>query len=128
MSVKKRSGLGHFPNNLRTEAASELRFSPFERGQWRTSIYARNHELANGQCWSICDGHFENAVIILSLVDFEPRLGHLIEKIVFFLSRQGGARQLILFKSYTYFAESTEIGQVTFNNPKMGQDRGNRLR
>ena len=34
LSVKKRSGLGHLSNDLRTEAASEVRFSLFERGQW----------------------------------------------------------------------------------------------
>ena len=64
LSVPEVDGEKCFFDNSRTEAARDLRFSPFDRGHWGTSIYVRNHELTNGQCWSVCDEHFENDVTI----------------------------------------------------------------
>ena len=123
--IKKRSGLGYFWNNLRKEAASELRFSPFERGQWWMSIYARIHELTNGQCWSACDGHFENAVIILVSDRLRSQIRPFDRKScslsIFARPRSPAYSVQELF----VFAESPEIGQVPFNNPKMGQGMGN---
>jgi hypothetical protein len=52
------------------ETANDLRFSPFDRGQWGTSIYVRNQELTSGQCWSVSDGHFEIAVVVLVSDEF----------------------------------------------------------
>ena len=64
LSAPEVNGENCFFDNSRMEAARDLRFSSFDRGHWGASIYVRNHELTNGQCWSVGDEHFENDVTI----------------------------------------------------------------
>ncbi len=74
-------------------------------------------EFLLGMFWTIFWKHFP--------FGFDFRYSHSIEKIFLFRSRQGRARWHVPFRLYKHFPESSEIGQMTYNDCKLGQDKGN---